>query len=419
MRSGTTFKRSASCGLIVLLIAITGALTPVAPAGAAGGDHSVSGTGCWKEVVLMPWYWLPLIQFDCLQIEASTEGGGSGVVNMLDGVIPVLALQLDCVVAEESSSGHTIYASGIDPSGNRGWVTVTPQGFSAGQWGDSVAPCGAGEYVRQADNGGYTIGHIDPTPNILPTPAFESTCIEFTCTFDASGSTDADGEVVGYRWYVERKWYDMDTRTKHTGQTFTLSLPQANLLGVTLIVTDEDGGSGRITQDVNVGLPISKQAQPSCKGLTCTFDASASTDPDGTVTRYHWNLWTEGSGGSTDGPSLTHTYSASGTYYAGVRVEDDEGNVSPWMDWVEFEVTAPPFELTGGLRKQGQRYRVDLRWSGAATSSVDVFRNEIRIATISGQSSYSESVTRGQGTLTYKVCDAGSSRCSNTWTTSV
>lgn len=412
--------------VVAALLATAGVLIPAPAAHASGGDHVVDGTGCWQDTSLFDWYSYPYLEISCLQIDASEVGGGSGTAKFSDSyantygwdVAPLLELQLDCVFVEEASDGHVVFASGTDAGGNRGWLTVRPTEFTVTHWSNSVAPCGAPEYSRQISEGGFTIGHTAPTANSFPTPDFTSTCTGLTCTLDASSSTDPDGQVIGYRWYIERKWYSGPT-TQHSGRTVKFELPQANLLGVKLIVTDDDGGVGSVSRDVNVGLPVSQQAAPSCKGLTCTFDASLSTDPDGTVAFYHWNLYDDGAAGTTDTPLRTHTYSAPGTYYTGVRVEDDQGNVSPWMDWVKVEVTAPPLELAGKLLRQGQKYLVDLSWSGSLTASVDVFRNGVRITTISKTNSYSETVIKGSGTLTYKVCDAGSARCSNDWSTIV
>ncbi len=55
--------------------------------------------------------------------------------------------------------------------------------------------------------------------------------------------------------------------------------------------------------------------------------------------------------------------------------------------------------------------KVDLSWSGAVTSSVDIFRNgSLRINT-ANDGAYTDSF-RTSGTFTYKVCDQGTSNCS-------
>jgi len=56
--------------------------------------------------------------------------------------------------------------------------------------------------------------------------------------------------------------------------------------------------------------------------LAVAFDASMSTDADGSISEYTWRF-----GDSTQGtgPAATHTYNSSGTYVVGLTVKDDLG----------------------------------------------------------------------------------------------
>ena len=62
-------------------------------------------------------------------------------------------------------------------------------------------------------------------------------------------------------------------------------------------------------------------------GVPLDFDATPSTDPDGTIVRYEWDLDGDGafelSGADLVKP--THTYGADGTFIAQLRVTDDAG----------------------------------------------------------------------------------------------
>jgi PKD repeat protein len=73
-----------------------------------------------------------------------------------------------------------------------------------------------------------------------------------------------------------------------------------------------------------------------CIGLTCSFDASGSNDPDGSVTGYSWNL---GQGPSATGVTTTRTYSAPGTYDVALTVTDNAGATNTTTRQVT--VTAP------------------------------------------------------------------------------
>ncbi len=78
-------------------------------------------------------------------------------------------------------------------------------------------------------------------------------------------------------------------------------------------------------------------------------------------------------------------------------------------------VTPPP---TGGdITADASAYRakgknkVDVTWSGAATSSVDIYRNGSLRTTTANDGTYTDSF-RNYGSFTYKVCDQGSDNCS-------
>jgi PKD repeat protein len=66
-------------------------------------------------------------------------------------------------------------------------------------------------------------------------------------------------------------------------------------------------------------------ASASCTALTCSFDGSASTDPDGSVASYSWGF---GDGSAGTGKTATHTYASPGTYPYTLTVTDDQGVAS-------------------------------------------------------------------------------------------
>ena len=63
----------------------------------------------------------------------------------------------------------------------------------------------------------------------------------------------------------------------------------------------------------------------SCTGHECTFDGSASNDPDGVVFNYDWEF---GDGVTFDGKTISttgHRYGTPETYAVILTVADDEG----------------------------------------------------------------------------------------------
>jgi PKD repeat protein len=74
----------------------------------------------------------------------------------------------------------------------------------------------------------------------------------------------------------------------------------------------------------------------SCTGLTCSFDGSASSDPDGNVSAWAWDF---GDGTTGTGETASHTYSEAGDYAVKLTVTDDKGTSSETA--VNLPVTLP------------------------------------------------------------------------------
>ena len=85
----------------------------------------------------------------------------------------------------------------------------------------------------------------------------------------------------------------------------------------------------------------------SCTDLSCNFDASASSDTDGTIASYSWSF-------GASGVSASHTYASAGTYTVTLTVTDNAGATDTVSHTVS--VTAPPAnnnQLSNGVAKTG------------------------------------------------------------------
>jgi len=71
--------------------------------------------------------------------------------------------------------------------------------------------------------------------------------------------------------------------------------------------------------------------------LTVSFDASGSTDPDGTIVAYSWDF---GDGGTGSSVNVVHTYPSEGTYLVTLVVTDNLGATGSQSRSVS--VTSPP-----------------------------------------------------------------------------
>ncbi|PYV67664.1 MAG: hypothetical protein DMG96_38645 [Acidobacteria bacterium] len=68
--------------------------------------------------------------------------------------------------------------------------------------------------------------------------------------------------------------------------------------------------------------------------------------------------------------------------------------------------------LTATAHRVNGRKVVNLTWTGANTTFVDIGRNGVVIARVQNTGSYTD-VLPHHGTFTYKVCEAGTTNCSN------
>jgi PKD repeat protein len=184
----------------------------------------------------------------------------------------------------------------------------------------------AGTYnvgLTVTDNSGGTNTITQPTTvsaaNILPTAAFTSTSVNYTATFNASGSKDTDGTIASYAW----TFGDNSTGTG-VNPSHTYAAPGTYLVALT--VTDNSGGTSVISHSVTVSnaLPTALFTS-SAAGLAATFNGSTSTDSDGTIASY---AWTFGDTTSGAGATPTHTYAGAGAYSVSLTVTDNQGGTN-------------------------------------------------------------------------------------------
>jgi PKD repeat protein len=152
-------------------------------------------------------------------------------------------------------------------------------------------------------------------PNARPIAYADVTCNGRTCSFDGSGSGDYDGTIVSYVW-------TFGDGTAGSGETAGHTYATPGIYPVTLTVTDNEGATaGPIARTALASTPPIASFTFTCNGLACLFDASASTDPDGTVASYEWAL----DGRYPTGPIVSHTFAVPGEYLVWLIVRDNLG----------------------------------------------------------------------------------------------
>ena len=122
-----------------------------------------------------------------------------------------------------------------------------------------------------------------PAPNAAPTARFTATTDGLTVAVDAAASTDPDGTVRAVAW-------DFGDGATGTGTTASHTYAAAGTYPVTVTVTDDDGATGRTTQQVTVTAP------PPAETAAIASDAFGRTVSGGLGTADVGGPWTASAG---------------------------------------------------------------------------------------------------------------------------
>jgi PKD repeat protein len=169
-------------------------------------------------------------------------------------------------------------------------------------------------------------------------------------SFDGSASADPDGQIEEYAWDFDVDGTP-DAATPQADHTFV----SAGIQTVSLTVTDDAGLSATAIQTISViarqpsaagGLlpPIAdafyEPAAPQARE-PIRFNASPSSDPDGSIVAYAWDFDADG---QPDASTVIATWSfpAAGTYEVSLRVSDDAGNA----DTLTFSIDVGPADTS-------------------------------------------------------------------------
>ncbi|CCQ36766.1 probable secreted glycoprotein [Natronomonas moolapensis 8.8.11] len=167
--------------------------------------------------------------------------------------------------------------------------------------------------VNAPDNPPEAVAEASPTSGKVP----------LEVDFDASESSDPDDDVARYRWEFD------DGRGPRFGEEATRTFTDPGTYDVELTVTDEQDNTDTDTVEIEVesNEPPNAvaEANPSSgeAPLDVTFDASRSSDPDGEIERYTWQI--EGATPGGQGETIERTFRTRGEYEATLIVVDDNG----------------------------------------------------------------------------------------------
>jgi hypothetical protein len=146
-----------------------------------------------------------------------------------------------------------------------------------------------------------------------------------------------------------------------------------------------------------------------------TFSGSASDTQDGSLTsKLVWKSSIDGQIGT--GGSFSRALTA-GTHQITATVTDSGGLTTQKSISVSATTTtstATSAKLSARGYKEKGLQKANLAWSGLSATSVDVYRNGSKISTTANDGAMTDAIdNRGSGSYTYKVCEAGTSTCTN------
>ena len=176
-----------------------------------------------------------------------------------------------------------------------------------------------------------------------------------------SGSSDAfvaklnaTGTALVYSTYMGGSADDMGLgiavdgagNTYVTGFTDSSNFPSVNAFQSTT-------GGGRDAFVAKIGPATTQPPVASftsaCSELACSFDGASSSDPDGTIVSYSWSF---GDGTSGSGPTVSHTYTAAGSYTATLLITDNSGATGTRSENVTVAAHAHVGDLDGASTNQ-------------------------------------------------------------------
>ena len=226
----------------------------------------------------------------------------------------------------QSGSGVTIQHAYSAPGTYTVRLTVTDDDGASDTATQQVTVTQA---ANTPPNAAFTYSPTDPAPGTW-------------VHFDATSSHDPDGTITSYSW-------NFGDGSTGSGASVYHRFTSAGTYTVRLTVTDDDGASDTVTQQVVVQVatppPTADAGGPysGTVGQPVTLSGTGST---GTITSYSWNF---GDGHTASGSTVTHSYAAPGTYTATLTVSGPGGTdtdtaqvvISPAAPALSLQISLP------------------------------------------------------------------------------
>ncbi|MBC7170107.1 PKD domain-containing protein, partial [Candidatus Bipolaricaulota bacterium] len=190
----------------------------------------------------------------------------------------------------------------------RSWLSAN---VPSGSWAEASAPFTIVLPTNQPPTASFTFSPPNPLVNQW-------------ITFDGRGSSDPDGTITAWAW-------NFGDGATGTGSQIQKRYSAAGTYTVALTVTDNRGATATTTRTVVVTPPnqpptASFTFSPTNPdpGQNVTFNASGSSDPDGTIVSYAWSFG-DGTTSTVTTANVTKAYASAGLYTVTLTVTDNLG----------------------------------------------------------------------------------------------
>ncbi|MCW3014125.1 MAG: Bacterial Ig-like domain protein [Solirubrobacterales bacterium] len=265
-----------------------------------------------------------------------------------DSTTPSVGSQ-DCFTAAVTDQGEQPVAGvrvDFDAAGSN-----NASGFAVADDQGQARFCYTGDHAGP-DDVTAAIGTVDDTTTVTWAEGNGAPHAAFTDTPQAPVSGDPvafDGTPSSDDHGIESYVWDFGDGTTGTGSMPEHTYTKPGTYAVKLTVTDAAGLTDTVTHEVTVANqpPTARfGATPDAPhaGTLVAFDGSASSDPDGEITKYEWDF---GDGTTGTGPKPEHTYTKPGTYEVTETVTDDTGTTGTVTHTVTVANQPPTAAFTG------------------------------------------------------------------------
>ena len=177
-------------------------------------------------------------------------------------------------------------------------------------------------------------------PGLPPTAAFTAptgVVAQTPVTFSSTSTPSTGRSIATVQWD-----FDNNGTVDATGATVTHTFATSGSNSVRLRVVDDDGQPDEVVHPVSVAALAKPVADftpaVATAGQPVTLTSTSTAAPGHTIAKVEWDLDNNGTFEAT-GPSVQHTFPASGEKFVPIRVTDDVGQVSPI---VNKKVTVAP-----------------------------------------------------------------------------